>query len=226
LLNTLAQSKHLSEALIAFWSGRKRIAQNEWYDHIPQEAFIEAFVKMGEAAPKAIKVIGPLDTKVTQRSHKENIEYDDALRLELGSTINTRFGLCRHNYALSPCPKDKNCINCGENTFIKGDERQLTEAQLQLQISRRAVENCRRAIDDAEPGAERWLEMHLEKESRWALAVELLTDISISGGTLITLPPPRHSQPKTGLAAEIRAIEGRMDNNRGSLDEYFAEMES
>lgn len=57
LLNTLAQSKHLSEALIAFWSGRKNISQNEWYDHLPQEAFIEAYLKLGDVG-KPMQVAG------------------------------------------------------------------------------------------------------------------------------------------------------------------------
>lgn len=207
LLNTLAQSKHLSQALIAFWSGRKKIEQNAWYDHLPQEAFIEAFVRMGEQAPRKIRVIGPLDDKVAERSRKEIISYDDALRLELGSTISTRYGLCRHNYALTPCPKDKNCISCGENTFIKGDQRHLTEARKQLEINRKAVRACKTALAEGEPGVKRWMHKHLDKEKRWRMAVQRLTDDSIADGTLITLPAPERTQTKAGLAAEIRAVE-------------------
>ncbi len=222
LLNTLAQSKHLSQALIAFWSGRKQVAQNAWYDHIPQEAFIEAFVKMGEQAPQDIRVVGPLEKKVADRARKEAIDYADALRLELGSIINTRYGLCRHNYALTPCPKDKDCINCGENTFVKGDERHLAEARNQLRISRRAVANCQRALEDDEPGVERWLEKHVEKVTRWTMAVDSLSDASIPDGTLITLPPPGRPQSKTGLAAEIRAVETSSPNEESLLDDDLA----
>ena len=148
--------------------------------------------------------MGPLDDKVAERSRKESVSYNEALRLELGSTINTRYGLCRHNYALTPCPKDKNCISCGENTFIKGDLRHIEEARNQLEISRKAVAACRASLADGEPGVERWLEKHLEKEGRWAMALERLTDDAIADGTLITLPAPQNSQTKAGLAAEIR----------------------
>ncbi|WP_372398677.1 hypothetical protein ABMY26_18665 [Azospirillum sp. HJ39] len=206
LLNTLAQSKHLSQALIAFWSGRKKVSQNAWYDHIPQEAFIDAFLRMGERAPREIRIVGPLEEKVAGRARKEAISHDVALRLELGSVISTRFGLCRHNYALTPCPKDKNCINCGENTFIKGDERHLAEARNQLAITQRALANCRRALDDGEPGVERWLKIHAEKEVRWAAAIRRMLDPATPDGTLITLPPPRRPQAKTGLAAEVRDV--------------------
>lgn len=220
LLNTLAQSKHLSQSLIAFWSGRKKVSQNDWYNHIPQEAVIDAFLKMGEQAPKELSVIGPLDEKVAQRARKEMITYEEALRLELGSTINTRFGMCRHNYSLTPCPKDKNCIGCGENTFIKGDERHLAEARNQLAINQGAADRCRLHIADGEPDVERWLHGHEEKAERWKMAIERITDPSLPDGTLITLEPPAHSQSKAGLSASIRAAE--FDDSFDGL-ERFAE---
>lgn len=206
-LNTLAQSKHLSQTLIAFWSGRKKIDQNHWYNHIPKETLIEAYVAMGEYAPREIKLEGPLVEKVAVRARKEFISKDEALRLELGSIIATRYGLCRHNYALTPCPKDKDCIQCGENTFIKGDPGQIEEARKQLRISQMAVANCRRDMEDGEPGVERWLLKHERDAERWGRALDRLTDTALEDGTLITLPPPEISQSKAGLSQQIHQAE-------------------
>jgi hypothetical protein len=207
-LNTLAQSKHLSQALIAFWSGRKRVEQNDWYNQLPPEAYIEMYVALGEAAPRKIKAVGPLEEKVAERARREMITPADAMRTEVGSIHRTRFGLCRHNYALTPCPKDKNCIGCGENAFIKGDVRHLAEAREQLAFAERAVAVCLAAIANGEPGVEDWLRKHQEKKARWSLAIELMLDPSIEDGTLITLPPPKVSQTKTGLSLRIREAEG------------------
>lgn len=207
-LNTLAQSKHVSQALIAFWSGRKRVEQNEPYDNLPPEAHIELFVALGEAAPRKIKAVGPLADKVAQRARQEMITPDDAMRLEVGSIHVTRYGLCRHNYALTPCPKDKNCIGCGENTFIKGKARHLEEARSQLALAERAIANCLAAIAAREPGVDDWLRKHQEKKERWSLAIEFMLDPSIEDGTLITLPPPAVSQTKAGLSLRIREAEG------------------
>ena len=167
-LNTLAQSKHLSQALIAFWSGRKRVDQNDWYNQLPPEAYIEMYVALGEAAPRQIKAVGPLADKVVERARRELITPEEAMRLEVGSIIVTRYGLCRHNYALTPCPKDKNCIGCGENTFIKGNVLHLAEARDQLAIAERAVAKCLAAIAAGEPGVEDWLRKHQEKKARRA----------------------------------------------------------
>lgn len=218
LLNTLAQSKSISQALIAFWSGRKSVDQNSWYNHIPDEVLIELYVAMGESAPRPVKAVGPLADKVTQRARREAISTEEAMRLEVGSVISTRFGLCRHQYSLTPCPKDKNCIGCGENTFVKGNKRHLAEARAQLQIAESATARCLQAISDGEPDVHRWLDKHEAARQRWSLAVDMMLDPAIEDGTLITLPPPAVSQTKAGLSLEIRKVEGCDDG----LDDYEA----
>ena len=205
LLNTLAQSKYLSEALIAFWSGRKSIRQNEWYDHLPQEAFIEAYLKLGGQAPQ-VTVHGHLEAKVHSIAATHGLSQDEALRLELGATHRTRYGICRHDYALTPCPKDKDCVNCSEHTFVKGDARHLAEAEFQFKLHEKAVADAQRALDAEEPGADRWLKLHKPKLERWRLVLQNLNDPSIPDGTLITLPPPENAQSKTGLALAIRLV--------------------
>lgn len=215
LLNTIAQSKHLSQELIAYWSGRKSVKQNASYNHLPQESFIEAYLALGESADIKIKVDGPLSEKIGQRMQREHINYDAALRLEVGSTITTRFGLCRHDYSLMPCPKDKDCIRCGENTFIKGNAAQIAEAKAQLQISQKAEEGARAAMAKGRYGAERWVDLHAEKALRWASALEKLTSDELDDGTLITLPPVRHPQSKAGLAKAFR--ENREDSAGDAL---------
>lgn len=204
LLNTIAQSKHLSQELIAYWSGRKSVKQNATYNHLPQESFIEAYLALGESADIEIKVDGPLSEKIDQRMQQEEITYDAALRLEVGSTITTRFGLCRHDYSLMPCPKDKDCIRCGENTFVKGNADQIAEAKAQLKISQKAEEGARAAMAKGRYGAERWVDLHAEKAQRWALALEKLTSDELDDGTLITLPPVKNPQSKAGLASAFR----------------------
>lgn len=204
LLNTLAQSKHLSQEIIAFWSGRKNVKQNVSYNHVPQETFIEAFLLLDDAAPKELKVVGPLAEKIEERMRKESISRNTALRLEVGSTITTRFGLCRHDYSLMPCPKDKDCIRCGENTFIKGNSDHFNEAKQQLAISQKAEKLAQAAVDAGRYGAQRWVDLHSEKAERWQMAIDRMIDTDIEDGTLITLPAVVKPQTKSGLASAIR----------------------
>lgn len=205
LLNTLAQSKHLSESLIAFWSGRKHITQNDWYDHLPQEAFIEAYTKLGDNGPE-LSVQGPIADKARAMAENNGLTQSQALKIELGAIHSTRYGICRHDYALTPCPKDKDCTMCGEHAVVKGEPKHLAEARYQTEIHEKALQMALQAMENGEPGASRWIKHNEGRLQRWRLVLDLLTDPEIPDGTLITLPPPEHSQSKTGLAQAVRIV--------------------
>ena len=205
LLNTLAQSKHLSESLIAFWSGRKDVKQNEWYDHIPQEAFIEAYLKLGDNVG-GIASGEALSEKIQGIIASHGLTEHEAMGVELGAISVTRFGLCKHDYALTPCPLDKDCSNCSEHVFVKGDKRHSKEAEFQYNIHAKAVTAATAALLNGEPGATRWLKQNQPRMERWALVLERMNDTSIPDGTMITLPPPENTQSKTGLAHAVRMI--------------------
>ncbi|MFO1387968.1 hypothetical protein [Cellvibrio sp.] len=201
-LNTLAQSKYLNQSLIALWSGRRDVSQNKWYNHVPQEAFIEAYRLLQADVPEPA-IEGPLNEKTNTIADINLITKADAIKHELGAIHVTRYGLCRHDYSLTPCPKDKDCINCGEHLFTKGDRAQLEEAETQLQLLQNAVRIATEALENGEPGVERWLELNRPKLERWKLAVQKLKDPNIKDSTLISLPKVPMSQTKTGLAFEI-----------------------
>ena len=205
LLNTLAQSKYLSQELIAFWSGRKHVSQNIWYNHLPQEAFIEAYLRLDADVPE-VGITGPLDGKLDAISQANSITRKDAMSYEVGSTHITRYGICRHDYSLTPCPKDKDCVMCGEHLFVKGDESQIIEAGEQVKLLELGVFRAEQALEGGRLGAKRWLERNHKKLDRWKLALKLLADPSILDGTLISLPQPEVSQSKTGLAHSVRTV--------------------
>lgn len=209
LLDTLAESKFLSQELNAFWSGRKNSAQNEWYNHLSQEAYIEAYVKLGDEGPD-LEVRGPLVDKAEAIARNNAISYEDAMKIELGSIQATEHGLCRHQFALTPCPKDKNCSHCGEYVFTKGDKKSLKSAEVQLTIFKKAVAQCQKGVADKLDGADRWLTFNEGKLTRWQLIVDIHNDDSIPDGTLISLPPPQHSQSKTSLAMQAEKLNARI----------------
>ena len=111
-----------------------------------------------------------------------------------------------------PCPKDKDCIRCGENTFIKGNVDHRNEAQQQLVISQKAEKLAQEAVDAGRYGAQRWVNLHSEKAQRWQMAIDHLTDPSIDEGTLVTLPPVARPQTKSALASAIRDKEADSRN--------------
>lgn len=231
LMDTLAESKYLSQSLISFWSGRKSIKQNEWYNHLPQEAYIEAYVKLGEQGPN-LQAYGPLQLKASETAKNNQITYTDALKIELGSIHSHRHGLCRHHYSLSPCTKDGDCGNCGENAFFKGNITHKREAEVQVKILSRAVSECEKAIASGELGAQKWLDMNAHKLERWESMVSIHNDPEIPDMTLVTLPPPQFQQSKVELASIVRSNEldnahieiTELQESDDKLDDFAAEL--
>ena len=203
-LNTLAQSKYLSQELIAFWSGRKDLRHNDYYDHLAPEAKLEAWALIGDAAPGQLKASGSLGDKVQTRATRDLQDEDEVLRQEISAYHKTQYGYCRHNFALTPCPKDKWCNNCGEAFFQKGNEEQVRSTVADIGLTKAAIERCRQAIEEGEGGVEDWLDRHLYDLERYETKLAMLNDPSIEDGTLLTLPPPRKSQSKVGLSFKFR----------------------
>ncbi|MDO3659160.1 hypothetical protein [Acinetobacter genomosp. 15BJ] len=206
LLNTLAQLKALPQELIAFWSGRKSMKQNDVYNHLSQEAYIEALTNL-EDKGKKIKQIGYLEEKVKKIIQLNPVSYKEALNIELGSIHVTQYGICRHDYSLTPCPKDKDCGNCSEFSVMKGNEKHKKEAHHQVQILEKALLEAKQAEKDGHTGARKWIELNEPKLERWQKIKDFLADESIPTNTMLTLadPPDKH-QTKIGLAFEVRAL--------------------
>ncbi len=207
LLNTLAQTKALPQELIAFWSGRKSVKQNDVYNHLSQEAIIEAFTNL-ENQVEAIKEVGNLGKKSQAIAKRNTISYNEALKIELGSIHITQYGICRHDYSLTPCPKDKDCGNCGEFSVMKGNEKHRKEASYQVQILEKALIEAKEAEKDGHTGARRWIEVNEPKLERWHKIKGFLEDESIPNNTMFTLADSSdYHQTKVGLAFAVRESE-------------------
>lgn len=206
LLNTLAQSKALSQELIAFWSGRKSVKQNDVYNHLSQKAIIEAFTTL-ENEITSLNQIGNLEEKARAISKINSISYEQALKIELGSVHLTQYGICRHDYSLTPCPKDKDCGNCGEFSVMKGNSKHTKEAAYQVQILERALHEAKKADKEGHTGARRWIEINEPKLERWKKIKAFLEDEKIPINTMFTLADSsNYHQTKIGLAFAVREL--------------------
>lgn len=189
LINTMAQFKFLSGQLIAFWSGRRDAGQNQTYNHVGQEYVIEAWQMLNRQSGDRARRLNVLHDLAVKRSQLESISYREALSLTLGAIHVTRFGLCRHDFAFSPCPHERDCANCNESLFIAHDGKTLEEVEFQVNMHRNAVNSCDLAIQDGEPDAERWRRVHERNLEAWTRIRELVTDGSTPPGTIVRLPP-------------------------------------
>jgi hypothetical protein len=152
LLNTIAERGGLSQQEIAKWAGRANPTQNRTYNHMSEYEM----VAIAEQLDTSLSLFGP-ESAVAKHIPITVQEFNI---LEKGSVHITEYGVCVHDYTMSPCEKYRDCINCSEQVCIKGDKERLRRIKLRLLETEKQVEASEIAINDGLAGADRWYEYH------------------------------------------------------------------
>lgn len=183
-LNTLAQAGGLSQLDIAKWSGRKDLRQNAAYDHQSTESLL---IKMREAVGDDERMVGPLsERKITI------ISRDEFARLKIPTAHTTDFGYCVHDYVMSPCQLNLDCLNCEELVCIKGQKAKEDRVRQSLTEAELLAARAKTAVHSGDFGAEEWLAAHLEKVERLKNLVKIFDDPSVAEGAFVhQAAPPR-----------------------------------
>ena len=132
-----------------------------------------------------------------------------------GPTHRTEFGVCEHDWAMSPCMKHRDCISCTEHVWFKGDPQ--AHARIKAQHDHHLAE-CTKALDAVLAGiavADRWLEHALKSLIREQQLLALMESEEIEDGASIRLADAsaEHSHLR-------RALDQRLPQLRdGSLPE-------
>ncbi|HKT99653.1 MAG TPA: integrase [Paraburkholderia sp.] len=181
-LNTLAQAGGMSQLDIAKWSGRKDVRQNKYYDHEPPDSIV-ARIRM--AVGDDTRMFGPLATA----PRAALIARDEFARLKVPTAHTTDFGYCIHDYVMSPCQMHRDCLNCGEQVCVKGEqekEKRIRQAQSEAM---RLLTMAEQADADGELGASEWAEQHRGQLARITALLDILDDPAVPRGTVIQLMP-------------------------------------
>ncbi|MDH1930475.1 hypothetical protein [Pseudomonas sp. GD03696] len=208
LLNTLAQTKHIDQRIIAMWSGRSSVSQNADYDHRSLEEKTESVDV--DLMSFNYEFGGFLNDLYKSEYETQGVSTEQFFQEVVGSLHVTELGFCRHNYVSGPCPNVFQCGDCAEHCFTKS-ERARIAANKMIQKLAPVVELARIAVANCEPGADKFLEDHERKLSRYKKQQEICMDEDISPGALCSLPPP---VPHDNLLS--KSLRWR-ENNSGEL---------
>ncbi|HNP64292.1 MAG TPA: hypothetical protein PKH39_10190 [Woeseiaceae bacterium] len=196
LLNTYAQRGGLSQIEIARWSGRLDPNQNRTYNH---ESEFE-MVKRANELDVSSEFFGPDITVGTNQpvtSQEINLG-------EVGSAHITEYGVCIHDYTMSPCQMYRDCLSCEELVCVKGDQAKLDRIRTRRVAVEEQYQQCIEAIENGLAGADRWYEHHKAIRKRISELVSVLEDPRIEDGALIQL---RGSVVVSPLKRALRASE-------------------
>lgn len=179
LLNTIANRGGLTQDQIAKWSGRADSKQNRVYNHMGEFEM----VAKAEALNTGLTLFGPKGEVIQHVP----ISSQDINLTERGAMHVTEFGICVHDYTMSPCEKFRDCLGCREQVCLKGDGERLNRIKMRLFQVEKDYAEAQGAISEGYSGADKWFEYHEKTVVRLRQLVEILESPEVPDGSQIKL---------------------------------------
>jgi hypothetical protein len=172
-LNTLAQEAGVNIDAITRWSARASTAQSRVYMHQdPVRESQNIANKMG---------ITPSQTT------SQPITKAEYSLMEFGPIITTRYGICTHDYTVTPCNKHADCLNCSELLLCKGHKRSINAITEERDRIAENLAAAQAEIDAGKRVASRWQQAHTQNLVRLNELIEIMTSQDIDNGSPIQI---------------------------------------
>ncbi|WP_108447052.1 hypothetical protein [Halomonas denitrificans] len=208
-LSTNAERGGMDSWRLAQFAGRARVKDNRSYD-----------LRTEEEKDKQVRDILRLEERPTAlQAIKMNlpVSYNDLGINRLGIADVTEYGMCTHDYAMSPCTKGGECMTCKEHVCIKGMPNTLDRILRLEGLVGSQLKKAQRDSFDGAYGADRWV-THLG----WKLAhiktqrLRLESDDTPEGAVLWI--PPEHDPSPVKRALGQQGYEATPDE-KGLVDQ-------
>lgn len=186
LLNTIASTNGMSEAIRAKWSGRADPKQNRAYDHTTEEEYNKDWhaAQSGQDLVNVEELGSLFKVQIASGDARSLQEYNTKTSLSIHMT---EFGECLHSYIDEPCMKYRDCSNCNELVCTKGDEVRLLRLKDKLKKERILLVGDKKAVDENVNGARQWYERRFLTVERLSELIETLEDPKIPDGSRVKL---------------------------------------
>ncbi|QOY55170.1 integrase [Candidatus Sulfurimonas marisnigri] len=182
-LNTLAQKGGASQLDIAKWSGRLDVQQNNAYDHLSAD---EMLLSLREAVGDEHSMIGPL-ANIDDLKKKVVISRDEYAILKIRTAHLTEYGVCIHDYTMTPCQLHRDCMSCTEQVCIKGDTKRNNKIRYLRDETEKLLEKAKNALEKKYYGSNKWVEHHTIVLDRLNQICKILDDPNVPEGSFIQL---------------------------------------
>ena len=149
-LSTLAERGGMAQEDLAKWAGRANVKDNRVYNHMSNEEKVAQV----RAVTQDIRLFGAHEMSKPQPP----VTLRDFNLREAGPVHVTEFGYCTHPFVMSPCDKYRDCLNCTEHVYVKGNAGCYERIKKKVDFLQSQYDEAREAMDRKESGADRWLE--------------------------------------------------------------------
>jgi hypothetical protein len=186
-LSTNAERGGMDAWQLARWAGRARINDNRHYDLRPQEE--------RQQQSRSILEFNERPTALEAIRLNLPVSYKDLGINRIGIADVTEYGMCVHDYAMSPCTKGGECMICKEHACIKGMPKTLDriirlEKHVESQLNKVTEDNA-----DGVFGADRWLSYLGWKLAHIRTQRQRLESEDTPEGAVLWIPPAHDPSP-------------------------------
>lgn len=179
-LNTICQLHDgITELEIARYFGRNYQGDNQAYDHTNKSKLVMDNAKLILASNGITE-----DQAIEAMVNFTLVDSEEALEAiqDLTTTLVTAIGLCKHDFADTPCGRHYACLRgCSSYKRIKGEDSEIRELERIIQQEKKHIADAKNAVAEEFWGANHWLQSHqaLHDGCEKALAIENNNDFSV-----------------------------------------------
>ena len=114
---------------------------------------------------------------------------------ERDSNKATLYGICVHDYTMTPCQKERDCMTCKERVCIKGEHLTLQRITQLEKMTTTLLEKTHWAARESVFGADRWGDHQTWKLSLVRSIRTMLESNSVPDGAVLHIPEEYDPSP-------------------------------
>jgi hypothetical protein len=187
-LNTICQLHDgINELEISRYFGRSYQGDNQAYDHTNKAKLVMDNAQQILAANSITE-----EQAIEAMVNFTLVDSEEALEAirDLTTTLVTSVGLCKHDFADSPCGKHYACLRgCSSYKRTKGDTTEIKELNRIIAQEEKHIADAKEAVDKEFWGANNWLLSHQDLQDGCVKALAIEDDIKFKIGEVIQIFP-------------------------------------
>jgi hypothetical protein len=181
MLSTIAKINGMKEQVLTKWAGRAEGKHNRVYNHTTPEQHKKTAALIQQSKNNDDE-LGLREFEISTPETLQEINTRSAQTAHI-----TEFGVCEHDYIMSPCPKHRDCINCEEQSCIKGDDEKLARLKKRHERESMLIEGDKKAVGDGLLNADRHYHKRLITIQRCEELIGILSDENVPDGSTVKL---------------------------------------
>ncbi|MCI0420760.1 MAG: hypothetical protein L0312_16290, partial [Acidobacteria bacterium] len=190
-LNTLADQGGLSDVDLARWMGRRQIEQNQAYKH----GTVEQRVAWAQEMLAAGDLHGP--TASAYYGIQDPVAKQEFLQTFVNVVHFTPYGVCTHDFALTPCQYHLNCLSgCSEYLRTKKDPEERQNLIQLRDFTTRELSKAEQAFQGGVCGASNWVDFNQRTLAGIEAALAVDEDDDSTAAVTLAVFADRHSLGK------------------------------